>query len=135
MLFKNINTSPLNYEVSELVKYQRSVFKAHPYKKSALFTLIHNDIWGPSRVPNLSNTRWFISFINDRSRLCWIYLVEEKFETFSIFKQFHLMVQTQFNSKIKIVCTDNGTEYFSNILGSYFKDNGIIHHSSCVNTP
>ena len=86
--------SPLNYEVSELVKYQRSVLKAHPYKKSSLFTLIHNDIWCPSRVPNLSNTRWFISFINDHSRLCWIYLVEEKFETFSIFKQFHLMVQT-----------------------------------------
>ena len=59
--------------------------------------------------------------------------MKEKFETFS--KQFHLMVQTQFNSKIKMVCTDNGTEYFSNILGSYFKDNDIIHHYSCVNTP
>ena len=45
------------------------------------------------------------------------------------------MVQTQFNSNIKMVHTNNGTEYFSNILGSYFKDNGIIHHFSCVNTP
>ena len=87
------------------------------------------------RVPNLSNRRWFISFIDDQYRLCWIYLMKEKSETFFIFKQFHLMIQTQFNSKIKIVRTDNGAEYFSNILGSYFKDNDIIHHSSCVNTP
>ena len=61
--------------------------------------------------------------------------MKEKSETFFIFKQFHLMIQTQFNSKIKIVRTGNGAEYFSNILGSYFKDNDIIHHSSCVNTP
>ena len=87
------------------------------------------------RVPNLSNRRWFISFIDDHYRLCWIYLMKAKSETFFIFKQFHLMIQTQFNSKIKIVRTDNGAEYFSNILGSYFKDNDIIHHSSCVNTP
>ena len=92
----------------ELDKHQRSVFRAHPYKKSTPFTLIHSDIWGPSRVPNLSNTRWFISFIDDYSKLCWIYLMKEKSETFSNFKQFHLMVQTQFNSKINIVCTDNG---------------------------
>ena len=61
--------------------------------------------------------------------------MKEKSETFSIFKQFHLMIKTQVNSKIKIVRTNNGIEYFSNIIGSYFKDNGIIHHSSCVNTP
>ena len=127
--------SQFNCEVRELAKHQRSVFRAYPYQKSAPFTLIHSDIWGPSCVPNLSNTRWFNSFIDDHSRLCWNYLMKEKYETFSIFKQFHLIVQTQFNSKIKIVRNNNGNKYFSNILGSYFKDNGIIHHSSCVNTP
>ena len=127
--------SQFNCEVCELAKHECFVFQAHPYKKSTPFTLIDSDIWGPSRVPNLSNTRWFISFIDDYSKLCWIYLIKENSKTFSIFKQFHSMVQTQFNSKIKIVCTDNGTEYFSNILRSYFKDNDIIHHSSCVNTP
>ena len=91
-LFKNINMSQFNCEVCELAKHQCYVFKAHPYKKSAPFTLIHSDIWGPSCVPNLSNTRWSISFIDDHSRLCWIYLMKEKSETFSIFKHFYLMV-------------------------------------------
>ena len=120
-LFKNINMSQFNCEVCELAKHQHSVFQARPYKKSTPFTLIHSDIWDPSSVPNLSNIRWFISLIDDHSWLCWIYLMKKKFETFSIFKQFHLMVQTQFNSKIKMVCTDNDTKYFSNILGSYLK--------------
>ena len=78
----------------ELAKHQCSVFSTRPYKKSAPITLIHSDIWGPSRVPNLSNTRWFIFFIDDHSMLCWIYLMKEKSETFSIFKQFHLIFQT-----------------------------------------
>ena len=37
--------------------------------------------------------------------------------------------------RLKSFVLDNGAEYFSDILGSYFKDNGTIHHSSCVNTP
>ena len=77
-LFKNINMSQFNCEVRELAKHQCYVFRAHPYKKSVPFTLIHSDIWGPSRVLNFSNTRWFISFIDDHSRLCWIYRTKEK---------------------------------------------------------
>ena len=45
-LFNNINMSQFNCEVFELAKHQQSVFRAHPYKKSAPFTLIHSDIWG-----------------------------------------------------------------------------------------
>ena len=42
--------------------------------------------------------------------------MKENSETFSIFKQFHLKVQTQFKLKIKMGHIDNGTEYFSNII-------------------
>jgi hypothetical protein len=45
------------------------------------------------------------------------------------------MIQTQFQTQIKLVRTDNGTEYFNNILGDYFKKHGIIHQSSCSDTP
>ena len=56
-LFKKINMSQFNCEVYELAKHQRSGFRAHPCKKSDPFTLIHSDIWGPSRILNLSSTR------------------------------------------------------------------------------
>lgn len=121
-LFKNKKPVQFQCEVYELAKHQRSVFHSRPYKKSRPFSLIQSDIWGPSCVQNLSNTRWFITFIDDHSRLCWVYLMKEKSEAYQIFKQFHSMVQTQFNTKIQMIRTDNGTEYFSNILGSFFSD-------------
>jgi hypothetical protein len=48
---------------------------------------------------------------------------------------FHKIVQTQFNTNIKIVCSDNGGEYMSGDLGMYFREEGIIHQTMCVDTP
>lgn len=45
------------------------------------------------------------------------------------------MIQTQFNTSIQILRIDNGREYFSETLGHFLQEKGIIHHSSCVDTP
>lgn len=61
--------------------------------------------------------------------------MKEKSEVGMIFANFHKMVQTQFQTSIQILRTDNGREYYHSILGSYLQKHGIIHQSSCVNTP
>lgn len=45
------------------------------------------------------------------------------------------MVETQFQEKIKMFRSDNGREYFNKILGEFLLEKGIIHQSSCSNTP
>ncbi|RVW63346.1 Retrovirus-related Pol polyprotein from transposon TNT 1-94 [Vitis vinifera] len=45
------------------------------------------------------------------------------------------MIQNQFQAQIQILRTDNGREYFHFALGTYLMNNGIIHQSSCVDTP
>ena len=92
-------------------------------------------MWGPSRVPNRLHSKWFITFIDDHTRVCWVYLLKEKNEVSQIFIDFYTMIQTQFHTKIKILHTDNGTEYFNNSLSSFLKNNGIIHKSSCPYSP
>ena len=42
------------------------------------------------------------------------------------------MVNTQFNSKIQTIRSDNGTEFF---LKDFFHSNGILHQLSCIDTP
>ena len=90
---------------------------------------------GPSRVETNTGARWFITFIDDHTRVCWIYLMKKKSEAFNIFQTFHTMIKTQFQTTIRILRTDNGREYFSQILGDYLQSAGIIHQSSCVDTP
>jgi hypothetical protein len=48
-----------------------------------------------------------------------------------VFQMFHKMVQTQFHTKIKIVRSNNGGEYMSDNLETYFREQGIIHQSTC----
>lgn len=45
------------------------------------------------------------------------------------------MIQTQFQTKIQVLKTDNGREYSDHILGDYLTSQGIIYKSSCVDTP
>ena len=64
-----------------------------------------------------------------------MYLLKEKSKAKEIFKNFNVMINTQFQTKIQIFSTDNGTEYFNSILRPYFNEHGIIHQSSCIATP
>jgi hypothetical protein len=86
-------------------------------------------------VVSLSGYWWFVSFIEDFSRTSWVYLLKDKSDVFSVFQMFHKMVQNQFNTSIKIVRSDNGGEYMSGNLGMYFREQGIIHQTTCVDTP
>lgn len=84
---------------------------------------------------NYSRSRWFLAFIDDHTRVCWVYLFKEKSETGQIFQKFNAMIKKQFQTTIQTFHTDNGREYFQSILGNYLTSHGIIYHSSCPNNP
>lgn len=74
-------------------------------------------------------------FHNDHTRVCWVYLLKEKSEVEHVFKKFYNMILTQFGTKIQILRSDNGREYFTTTLGNFFDAQGIVQQSSCVDTP
>ena len=45
------------------------------------------------------------------------------------------MVSTQFGTSLKILRSDQGGEYIDLGLGDYFCTHGIIHQTSCMDTP
>ena len=45
------------------------------------------------------------------------------------------MITTQFGVVVKCFRSDNGKELFSSTMNSYFVKKGVIHESSCINTP
>ena len=122
-------------EICLLAKHTRVPFPVQSYQPSRLFSLIHGDLWGPSRITSISNKKWLISFIDDHTRVCWVYLLRDKSEVAQIFENFNAMIQTQYNSKIQFLRIDNGTEYFNFTLGNFILENGMVCQSSCVNTP
>jgi len=45
------------------------------------------------------------------------------------------MVRTQFEEIVWKVRSDNGKEFTNGLLRTYFRKNGILHETSCVDTP
>ena len=61
--------------------------------------------------------------------------MHEKSEVEKLFKDFYTMVETHFQTKISILQTNNGTEYFNEKLRIFLKEKGIHHQSTCIDTP
>lgn len=131
----NKDYSVFQCESCVLAEQTRKNYPNHTYQPSQPFSIVHSDIWGPSRTLNINGSRWFITFIDDHTRACWVYLLKNKSDSSAIFKQFHKHVSNVFQSKIQVLRTDNGGEYFSNDLKDYLNENGILHQSSCTKTP
>jgi hypothetical protein len=129
------NVSSFHCDNCLLAKQHRTSFHSSFNKSSVPFSIIHSDMWGPSRVTNRSNTKWFVCFIDDCTRVSWVYLLKEKSEVISIFQSFHQMILTQFNTKVQVLQSNNGGKYFKKDLSAYFHAYGIIHQTSCVDTP
>lgn len=96
------------------------------------FGLIHCDLWGPYRIPSSCGATYFLTIIDDFSRNVWIYLLLEKSEVRTVLPNFCALVQRQFGKMVKVVRSDNGSEFMC--LSRYFNENGIIHQASCVAT-
>ena len=116
-LFINKDPASFKCEICTSAKLTKSVYPSRVYQPSKPFSLIHSDIWGPSRVVTSSRKRWFLTLIDDHTRACWVYLLKEKSEVEIVFKQFCSMIQTQFHTCVQMLRSDNGREYFKEILG------------------
>jgi transposase InsO family protein len=67
--------------------------------------------------------------------MTWLYLLKHKSKVANCFLDFSNLIERQFGKKIKVLRSDNGGEFVNNFLGSFFKNNGIIHETSCAGTP
>jgi len=56
-------------------------------------------------------------------------------ETSKLLQDFILMVQNQFGTSIKIIRSDNGSEFTSKTMQQFYEAHGILRQSSCVDTP
>jgi len=67
--------------------------------------------------------------------MTWVYLLKYKSDVCIVFRLFYQMILTQFDRTIKVVRSDNGGEYFKRELNDFFHSKGIIHQTSCPETP
>jgi histone deacetylase 1/2 len=115
---------------------QRAKSHQLPYNHStrvstAPLELVHTDVWGPA-LSSSGGYKYYVSFVDDYSRHCWIYLLKHKSDVEDIFYIFQAHVERFLNTKIRAVQSDWGGEYHR--LNAYFRRIGIQHRVSCPHT-
>jgi hypothetical protein len=118
--------------ICPLAKQHRLPFPIRTSCSNKIFDLIHCDSWGPFSANSLNGVKYFLTIVNDCSRLTWIHLMVAKSQTQNLITAFIHLVETQFDSKVKCLHNDNGIEFQ---MPSFYQSKGIIHQLSCVETP
>ncbi|WJZ95062.1 hypothetical protein VitviT2T_013857 [Vitis vinifera] len=67
--------------------------------------------------------------------MTWLCLMKTKDEVNLLFQNFHKVIGTQYNAKVRVLRSDNGGEYQSSDLQKYLERHGIIHQTTCSDTP
>ena len=118
-----------------LGKHHKQSFQNSKFRATRKLSLIHSDLCGPIPVPTANGNKYILTFIDDYSRMCWVYLLKEKSQVFDVFKKFHLLITNEAQPTIGTIRTDNGREYPSHSFETYFQDNGIKHQTTIPYNP
>ncbi|KAG6520427.1 hypothetical protein ZIOFF_017482 [Zingiber officinale] len=106
-------------------KMHRLPFPKISYRAKVPLELVHADICGPTQTPSLNNYKYFLLFVDDYTRMMWVYILNQKSEAFPKFLEFKRLVENQCGRKIKILRTDRGGEFIGNAFMDYCKEKGI----------
>ncbi|KAM2369740.1 hypothetical protein ACFXTH_047137 [Malus domestica] len=130
-------------EVSEHVCSGCATGKGHrePFDKGKVWRasqpleLIHSDICGPMQRTTLGGNRFFLTFIDDHTRMCWVFFLQHKSQVFNIFKRFKSMVELQSGYQIKKLRSDRGGEYTSLEFSRFCEDMGLERQLTVAYSP
>jgi len=104
-------------------------------RATKLLEIIHSDVCEVTDTLSWEGYRYFLTFIDDKTRYTMIALLKSKAEVFEKFRSYQTMVERYTENKIKIVRSDNGTEYCNEKFDNHFKKEGILKQLSVVDTP
>ncbi|KAJ9535609.1 hypothetical protein OSB04_un001255 [Centaurea solstitialis] len=102
---------------------------------SSPLQLIHIDLFGPTNVMSIGNKSYCLVIVNDFSRFTWVYFLKTKDETSGLIKSFVTRIENQANLKVKVIRSDNGTEFKNSDINSFCDDKGIEKQYSAPRTP
>ena len=116
-------------------KQPRKPHRAAAARNLAPLELIHFDLCEMNGELTKGGKRYFMTFIDDYTRFCYVYLLKSKDEALHYFKVYKTEVENQLERKIKHLRSDRGGEYFSNEFNLFCEEHGIVHERTPPYSP
>nr|GEX48573.1 putative ribonuclease H-like domain-containing protein [Tanacetum cinerariifolium] len=106
-------------------KQHRAFCKTKPNSSidQPLFKL-HMNLFGPTLVKSLNKKSYCFVITDDYSRFTWVFFLVTKDETSPIFTTFITSLENQLSVKVKVIRSDNGTEFKNSDLNQFCEVKG-----------
>ncbi|KAK2398761.1 putative mitochondrial protein [Trifolium repens] len=119
-----------------LGKHHRQPFpKGGAWRAKQVLELVHTDVCGPMNTLSHGKNWYFILFIDDFTRMTWVYFMRQKSEVFVIFKKFKAFIEKQSGRFIQMLRSGRGKEYTSNEFHKFCEDEGVERQLTVGYTP
>ncbi|GKF04270.1 retrovirus-related pol polyprotein from transposon TNT 1-94 [Tanacetum coccineum] len=108
-----------------------------PKSKNTIMEVLHTlhmDLYGPIRVQSINGKKYILVIVDDYSRFTWVKFLRSKDETPEFVIKFLKQIQVGLNKTVRYIRTDNGTEFFNQVLTEYYEKVGIFHQKSVPRT-
>lgn len=138
-IIRGLKMQNSNHEKCEaciMGKSTRSHFKDlnRPLRNDIL-ELVHVDLVGPISPESLGHSKYILIITDDCSRKVKIYFMKKKSETAELIIEFIQEAERETGKMIKIMRSDNGTEFVNETIKGFFKKKGIKHELTIPYTP
>ncbi|GKB66280.1 putative ribonuclease H-like domain-containing protein, partial [Tanacetum coccineum] len=97
--------------------------------------MLHMDLFGPTFVSSLMHKKYCLVVTDDYSRFTWVFFLTTKDETSEILKHFIKEIENLVDKKVKIIRSDNGTEFKNKVMDDFCREKGIKREYSVARTP
>ena len=77
---------------------------------SKSFELLHMDLFGPTQYTSIGGNKYGFVIVDDYTRYTWVFFLVDKSDVFVTFKSFVKGIHNEFETTIKRVRSDNGSE-------------------------
>ncbi|GJS21696.1 putative ribonuclease H-like domain-containing protein [Tanacetum coccineum] len=97
--------------------------------------ILHMDLFGPTFVSSLMHKKYCLVVTDDCSRFTWVFFLTTKDETSEILKNFIKEIEILVDKQVKIIRSDNGTEFKNKVMDDFRKEKGIKREYSIAKNP
>lgn len=101
-------------------------FEDNRKRGKQILEIIHTDLNGPHSIIGLNGEKYFLTFIDDYSKVVKVFVIKSKNEVFNCFMDYVNTTENMTGKKIKILRCDNGTEYLNKDVYRFAREKGIF---------
>ncbi|GJY56603.1 ribonuclease H-like domain-containing protein [Tanacetum coccineum] len=92
-------------------------------------------LFGPTSVKSINHASYCLVITDDCTRFSWVFFLATKDETSGILQNFIRQIENQLNHRVKIIRSDNGTEFKNRDMLEFCGNKGIKQEYSNARTP